>query len=292
MVAATFLDVCLHSSDGAPKFTRNAISVREEDAGILWKHVDFRTQLGRVARSHVLVVSATYTANNYDYSFSWKFYQDGSIQFEVLLLGILYTTMVSKGSGGGGYGTLVAPQVSGPFHYHFFTVRLDMEIDGTENSVVTQDVVRVEDKTGSRRNPYGQGFTRRLEVMRTASEGRSKIDPEKGRIWVVTNPNVINSVTGGPVGWKLMPSSVPPFLAKEDSPYRERPGWVEWNLWVSPYREEELYPGGRYLNRSGLPEWLRNDPDAGIENQDVVLWHTFGVCHITRPEDWPIMPVE
>jgi len=24
----------------------------------------------------------------------------------------------------------------------------------------------------------------------------------------------------------------------------------------------------------------------------VVLWHTFGITHVPRPEDWPVMPVE
>ena len=26
--------------------------------------------------------------------------------------------------------------------------------------------------------------------------------------------------------------------------------------------------------------------------QDVVLWHVFGLTHVPRPEDWPMMPVE
>jgi primary-amine oxidase len=29
-----------------------------------------------------------------------------------------------------------------------------------------------------------------------------------------------------------------------------------------------------------------------VVDTDVVLWHTFGVNHIARPEDWPVMPVE
>jgi primary-amine oxidase len=24
----------------------------------------------------------------------------------------------------------------------------------------------------------------------------------------------------------------------------------------------------------------------------IVVWHTFGVSHSPRPEDWPVMPVE
>ncbi|MEZ5168952.1 MAG: hypothetical protein R2695_21595 [Acidimicrobiales bacterium] len=28
------------------------------------------------------------------------------------------------------------------------------------------------------------------------------------------------------------------------------------------------------------------------DGDDIVLWHTFGVTHLVRPEDWPVMPVE
>jgi Cu2+-containing amine oxidase len=28
-----------------------------------------------------------------------------------------------------------------------------------------------------------------------------------------------------------------------------------------------------------------------IDGQDIVLWHTFGMTHFPRPEDWPVLPV-
>ena len=31
---------------------------------------------------------------------------------------------------------------------------------------------------------------------------------------------------------------------------------------------------------------------TAIVDADIVVWHTFGVTHIPRPEDWPVMPVE
>jgi primary-amine oxidase len=51
---------------------------------------------------------------------------------------------------------------------------------------------------------------------------------------------------------------------------------------------------GEFVNQSGpglgLSEWTTaNRP---IENTDVVLWYTFGVHHIPRPEDWPVMPAD
>ncbi len=32
--------------------------------------------------------------------------------------------------------------------------------------------------------------------------------------------------------------------------------------------------------------------DREVEASDLVVWHTFGLTHVPRPEDWPIMPVD
>jgi primary-amine oxidase len=32
--------------------------------------------------------------------------------------------------------------------------------------------------------------------------------------------------------------------------------------------------------------------DRNISECDLVTWLTFGVTHLPRPEDWPVMPVE
>ena len=44
-------------------------------------------------------------------------------------------------------------------------------------------------------------------------------------------------------------------------------------------------PGG-----AGLPAFVAADRD--IDGEDIVLWHTFGLTHFPRPEDWPVMPVD
>jgi primary-amine oxidase len=50
---------------------------------------------------------------------------------------------------------------------------------------------------------------------------------------------------------------------------------------------------GDYPNQSqggdGLPRWVTND--ESLVNQDLVLWYTFGITHIPRPEEWPVMGV-
>jgi primary-amine oxidase len=40
-----------------------------------------------------------------------------------------------------------------------------------------------------------------------------------------------------------------------------------------------------------LPEWI-GDGTESVDDEDIVLWHTFGVTHIPTPEDFPVMPAE
>ena len=65
-------------------------------------------------------------------------------------------------------------------------------------------------------------------------------------------------------------------------------------LWVTPYAAGERWPCGTFPNQSstdeGLPRWTA--AGRSIEDTDVVLWYVFGIHHITRMEDWPIMPVD
>jgi Cu2+-containing amine oxidase len=46
-----------------------------EDAGTLWKHVEYRTGHSEVRRSRRLVISFVATVVNYEYSMYWYFYQ-------------------------------------------------------------------------------------------------------------------------------------------------------------------------------------------------------------------------
>ena len=63
----------------------------EEDAGLLWKHVDWRTGSTSSRRARRLSVSFICTIANYEYGFYMYLGMDGTLQFEVKLTGILST---------------------------------------------------------------------------------------------------------------------------------------------------------------------------------------------------------
>ena len=91
----------------------------------------------------------------------------------------------------------------------------------------------------------------------------------------------------------LMPegSYVHPLLAADDPPVR-RNSYLYYQLSVTPYVPAERFAGGRFAMMSDgsdtLGAWTARDRPIG--NRDIVAWYTVGFHHITRMEDWPVMP--
>jgi len=114
-----YLDGVVNDNDGHPIAMKNAICLHEEDHGIAWKHTDFRTGYAEVRRLRRMVISSIVTVGNYEYGYYWYLYQDGSIEYEVKLSGVISNGAIDEGARPE-YGTIVAPGVYGPHHQHFF----------------------------------------------------------------------------------------------------------------------------------------------------------------------------
>ena len=125
-----YFDAVVCDQRGEPVPIHNAICMHEEDYGVLWRHIDWRHGKGEVRRSRRLVISSFSTIGNYDYGFFWYLYQDGTIELEVKLTGVLSTGAVRPGEQPR-HGELLAPELNGMVHQHFFNARLDFDIDGT-----------------------------------------------------------------------------------------------------------------------------------------------------------------
>jgi primary-amine oxidase len=285
----TYFDVDLCSSDGTPYTIRNAICMHEEDFGILWKHTDGHTGGVEVRRSRRLVISSILTADNYDYGFYWYLYQDGSIEFEAKLTGIVLTSAVEPGTSSP-YARTVAPGVVSPNHQHFFCARLDMAVDGARNTVEEQHTEAVPQGP---ENPHGNAFTAVQTPLRRELEACRRSDPAIARTWRIVNRARRNRF-GDPVAYQLVPGRTPVPFAADGSSARRRAAFADYHLWVTPYAQDERFPTGMYPNQhaggAGLPEWTA--ADRPIEDTNVVVWHVFGSHHLVRPEEWPVMPVE
>ncbi|MQT14475.1 primary-amine oxidase [Segnochrobactrum spirostomi] len=284
-----YFDVPAADDLGQPFVMKNAICMHEEDYGILWKHYEFRNEIYEVRRSRRLVISFFATVGNYDYGFYWYLYQDGTIQLEAKLTGIIQTAAVAPGETYP-WGGMVDDNLGGPTHQHFFNARLHMDVDGGGNTVTEHEFVP---RPWGDDNPYGNVFDTRTRVLKRELDAPAIANGETGRYWKVSNPNVANSVGKAP-GYKMVVTPSPLMLAQEGSTVRARGGFATRHIWVTPFDAKEKYASGDYPNVNagggGLPAYVaQNRP---IENADVVLWHSFGHTHVCKPEDFPIMPVE
>ena len=270
---------------GEPYDIPRAICVHEEDNGVLWKHVDPEAG-AEVRRMRRLVISFHATVANYEYPVYWRFYPDGNIECEVRATGIMVVTHLPAGQQAPG--TLVDERTYAPFHQHFIVARLDLDIDGTANSVYCCDSEGLPIGAG---NPLGLTLVQRQTPLRTEADGRQDYRWDTQRSWKIASESTRNRL-GTPTGYKLVPGGCFPPMMDPASPVFRRAEVIGHTLWVTPYQPDERWPCGEFCNQSerddGLPAWTaQNRPIAGT---DVVLWYVFGIHHITRPEDWPVMP--
>lgn len=284
-----YLDAVLHDTRGEPYPIKNAICLHEEDNGVLWKHVDHTTG-AEVRRMRRMVVSCHATVANYEYLIYWRFYQDGNIECEVRATGLMVTTPFAADGTPPPTGTVVDTQTYAPFHQHFLVARLDLDVDGEGNTVQEVDSRAL---PVSAENPYGLAVVTEATPIRSESEAARDFNWATQRSWKVVNPNRVNAVGTNPA-YKLVPSaSIPPLMDPETPQYLRAPV-IGHTVWVTRQHEEERWPCGDYPTQStvddGMTRWIADD--ELLENTDIVLWYVFGIHHVTRVEDWPVMPVD
>ena len=288
----TFLDAVLPRDDGAPKLLPRAIAIYERDAGVLWRHWDYVSDRTHGRRARELAVSYMTAVGNYDYMMTWVFRQDGSLSLEADLIGIMFANDVAAArepaeGHGDPYSHLVAPHVSAVHHQHFFLFRLDLDVDGTGNSVYEMNSRGLPMGVG---NPSGNAFTMELSPLRGEEEARRQVNLSSSRRWLVQNPEQKNRL-GAPTGFLLLPGENAVPFADPASSHRQRGAFINHHLWVTRFAPHELYAAGDYPNQNDKPDGLPvytadNQP---LNGKDLVLWYTLGVTHIPRPEEWPIM---
>ncbi|MGI4894303.1 MAG: primary-amine oxidase, partial [Janthinobacterium lividum] len=284
-----YLDAVLSDSLGQPYAIPQAICLHEEDDAILWKHVD-EAAGAQVRRSRRMVISFHATVANYEYLVYWRLYLDGTIECEVRATGIMVTTPLPEGAPTPATGTLVDQRTYAPFHQHFLVARLDLDVDGQRQTVFEVDSAAA--PIGAD-NPHGLAVVTTATPVRSERESGRDVDWQRQRSWKVSSTQRRNGL-GTPTAYKLVTPAAIPHLFDPQAPQFLRTPVIGHDVWVTRHHDDELWPAGDHPTQStedlGMTRWVADDEP--LEDTDLVLWHVFGIHHITRPEDWPVMPVD
>jgi primary-amine oxidase len=288
--AIRYLDSMTSSSDGKPNVSKNVVCIHEQDNGIGWKHTNFRTNRAIVTRYRELIIQSVITAGNYEYVFAYKFDQAGGISFEVRATGVLSVVNIDPGKTSP-WGNVVAPGVLGQNHQHIFCLRVDPAVDGYNNTVFVEESLPL--PMNPETNPFGNGY----QVVSRPVDKSSALDasPSTNLNIKMSNTGKLNPISGKPVSYKFTPPATQLLLADPASTMARRAPFARHHLWVTSYRDGELFAAGTYTYQShcekgGVTEAAARNDDT--TNTDVVLWSVFGLTHNPRVEDWPVMPIE
>ncbi|KAJ5972721.1 Copper amine oxidase N2-terminal [Penicillium vulpinum] len=284
-----YFDGWLADENGEAREARNVICMHEQDSGIGWKHTSRQTGVASITRGRTLVLQSILTLMNYDYIFAWIFHQDGTVQFEIRATGIISTAPIEKGKHSP-WGSIIAPGVLAQNHQHFFCLRIDPMIDGTRNTLVQEESVALPE---TEENPFGNAWTVQTSVFEKSTFADAA--PEKNRVFKIINESHRNRISGNPVGYKLVPVVSQMLLAGKSSVTRQRARFAEHHIWVTRYRDGELWAGGRWTEQSvketnGVFDHAARNED--VKDEDIVVWHTIGLTHTPTPEQFPVMGVE
>lgn len=169
------------------------------------------------------------------------------------------------------------------------TFRLHLDIDGTENSFVRNELVTTRSPK-SVNTPRKTYWTTKPKTAKTEAEARVKLGLKAEEL-VVVNPNR-KTKHGNEVGYRLLHGSAAgPLLAQDDFP-QIRAAFTNYNVWITPYNRSEVWAGGLYADRSQGDDTLAvwSQRNRKIEKEDIVMWYTVGFHHVPSQEDYPTMP--
>ncbi|KIW74137.1 hypothetical protein Z517_12547 [Fonsecaea pedrosoi CBS 271.37] len=286
----TYLDGLLVSPEGEPVVKENAVCIHEQDNGIGWKHSNYRTDRACVVRNRELVIQQILTVSNYEYILAFIFNQAGELHYEVRATGILSTAAIDPGCSVP-WGTIVHEGVLAQHHQHLLSLRIDPAIgsytDGNRLAYSECYAMPMDDF-----NPHGNGYISKMSLVEKA--GGIDLDSSKSRVFMIQNAQITNTVNKMPIAYKIVAPPMQKILAHPDSYHFKRAEFADHNIYVTKYRQDELFSGGKYTNQSrggeGIKSWVaRGD---SVVDEDIVVWVQFGLNHVPRIEDFPVMPVE
>lgn len=287
---AYLFDTIFGTDTGDTFEATDTIGMYERDNGLLWTRTDPSNAARDTRARRELVLTWNAWIGNYIYGFDWTFGMDGSIEVKVVLTGTLLTR------GAPSEDEANAPvvgidqsfvRVSAPNHQHFFSFRLDLDVDGPENAVIESNMRHV--PTPGFANAFAA-----VERVLTA-EGSRDADPFQARHWEVSSATAENAL-GRHTAYAIESNAI---AAPLSSPLYEplrRAAFATHAFWVTRFRDDERYAAGDFPNQGavgqGLEAFVSPPETLDEDGTDVVVWHTIGITHVPRPEDYPVMPTE
>jgi primary-amine oxidase len=237
---ATFISTAYHVK-GQTIPRKNCICIFEYTADHALQRHTSASQVS-IGRNTYMVVRFVSTVGNYDYTFDYVFYLDGTIEVKIRASGFIFGVFWNENGPRDEYGYRIHDAAATAMHDHVLNFKADLDVVGTSNTMVKIGIEEImkefpwDDKESTPRNT--------MHLVPRAVEKETGINwaPNSGEILLVLNENATNA-WGESRGYRIQPGSGIGTPAHRTVATSTSSGvaaeWATKDLWVVKQKDTE-----------------------------------------------------
>ncbi|KAI0260015.1 copper amine oxidase [Gloeopeniophorella convolvens] len=281
---AVFLPATTHIGGGSITHER-AICVFEHDTGRpISRHTGWQDGEFGAVRGYVLTVRSIST-------FDYMFHLDGTIEVRVSASGYLQAGFWEPTQSP--YGTPIHGTTMGSLHDHVINFKIDLDVVGTENSLLHTHTDQEEVQKDWFDDDWGQTVIQQRitrEYIENEDAARLTYPTNMQGGYAIVNRNETNR-WGTPRGYAIHPGYNPVHNTVVGSRrLLNNADWARYNFAVSRRKESERSSSSMWnMNLPGAPpvNFSRFFDGEDIAQEDLVAWVNLGMHHLPQAEDAP-----
>lgn len=256
----------------------------------LSRHQDY--EYYHATKNIAFMVRSVSTVGNYDYQTTYEFHYDGSIQVLVRASGYIQASDFVNGTEPWEYGFRIRDDLSGSMHDHVLNFKLDLDILGTENSLLKTQFV-----------PHSQVYdwsdgkmvnTMKVDRSFVTNEDQGKINwaPNAAATYSVVNKDKPNDFGEYP-GFKIYPSTGSTIHAtvENSTVFSDFINWASHHLYVLRRKDSEpvsAHPNADLSASTPLTDFNNFFDGESLEQEDLVVYFNLGMHHMPDTYDLPV----
>jgi len=247
-----------------------------------------------VSRNTYLVVRFVSTVWNYDYTFDYIFYLDGTIEVKVRASGFIFGAFwTGNEANEDEYGYRVHDALATSMHDHVLNFKADLDVAGTDNTMM-----RVAVEPITLEYPWDDERTKPRNTMHLVHrpvEQETGLDWSRnsGEMFIVMNQNKTNE-WGEKRGYRIQPGTgigTPIHLSILNSTALGKSAlWAEHDIWVLKRKDTEPRSASslNFLDPlDPLVDFSKFVDDEDVVQDDLVIFFNLGMHHIPHSGDIP-----
>ncbi|XP_077170223.1 amine oxidase [copper-containing] 3-like [Paroedura picta] len=285
---ATYVDRHYLMESESPRLRKSSVCIFEHDTGVpLRRHFSNMGSFyyGGLAR-YALVLRAISTLINYDYVWDFVFYQNGAIEVKVHATGYISSSFFT--GKGKAFGSRVGDHTLGTLHTHLMNYKVDLDIDGTKNSLVALETAF--ETVQVPWSPEHQ-IQRPMLVRRVLDKEEEAAFPLGGKA-----PRYLHFASRRENQWghqrtyRIQAVNFAGEHLPETSTMERSISWGRYQVAVTKRKEEELTSTCIYNQNDPwdpLVTFANFIDNETITDQDLVAWVSVGFLHVPHAEDIP-----